>query len=220
MFFLENKIFNDELQFAQNFNSGLTSVWCQAVKTGFAMYHSLTLDDFFKSYNKGKSVRSQLLTFAIEKSLHDFAFKSDAVYTVNVGALNNYGYNGLHLITERFWLTVAKTQRASLLPKPARYKKELARLNENLHLQMKLDCINGDIVLDDYKYAMLTYGHNDFSLSHLNIVVPCPRYEDGIISGFSMDILKADNLVVMPSDVSEEQIASLKKEFVSMKENA
>ena len=205
---------NYRAEFQRNFTREFNSTICKCVKMGFAVYHKFKLEsnDFFSGYNKGNDLQSRLLTFAIEKEVTKSAFTPTSKHRAMTGKLNGYGYNSLFLITDDFVITLCKTNKAMKLPPYARHRKLISRVNDKIATQLKLQ-MDGSISDDSSKYSIITYGRNSsFELSHLNILTPEPDYS-GIISDFSIDIMRDDAFVIMPDAVTEEQVVALKKEF-------
>ena len=206
--------------FERNFTKEFSNTIYKSVKTGFTVYHKFKLENkgFFDGYNKGTALQSHLLKFAIENEVSKSAFTPTSSHRAVVGKLNDYGYNGLFLRTDDFIITLCKTYKPMRLPSYAQHRKQLAAVNNSLATQLRLD-MGGFVVDDSFKYSIITYGSNSsFELSHLNIITPELDYS-GIISDFSTDIMRDDNLVAMPDIVTEEQVVALKKEFqISLKQ--
>jgi len=178
------------------------------------MFHRLKIENktFFEGYDKGNSLQSHLLKFAIEKEVASSAFTPTSSHRSLVGKLNEYGYNGLFLRTDDFIVTLSKTYKPMMLPPSSRYRKQLSETNGQLATQLRLD-FDGFVIDEDFKYAIITYGRDaNFELSHLNILTPEPNYS-GIIKDLSVNILRDSNLVVMPDAITDEQLSTLKDEL-------
>jgi len=178
------------------------------------MFHRLKIENrtFFDGFDKGNALQSHLLKFAIEKEVANSAFTPASSHKSLVGKLNEYGYNGLFLRTDDFVVTLSKTHKPMTLPPISQYRKQLSETNGELATQLRLD-FDGYVIDEEFKYAIITYGRDaNFELSHLNILTPEPNYS-GTIKDLSVNILRDDNLVVMPDAITDEQLSTLKDEL-------
>ena len=144
-------------------------------------------EDFF-SFDKRETLFGYLLTYAIEKQFNDSAFNPKANYAVSMKQVNNYKYKALCIETNDFIVNVGRTNgEFKLLPVSA-YKKELAKANNGLSMQL-------------YRYGEMT---------HLNIVLPSGDYKT---IEYSTNLLENISIYenYIPQDLVEESIVSLKK---------
>ena len=202
--------------FVGNFSEDFNNMIDKCVKTSFTTYHIFKSEtrNYFDGYNKGNAIFSRFLNFMIEKELSKSAFTPISKHRAKTVRLNEYGYNGLFLCTEDFVITISKTSKPMELPPKSNFRQRLATMNGDLPIQLKLPC-DGFEVDTPFKYAIITYGRDsNFELSHLNIITPNPDYR-GIVEDCSIDIMKHSNLIVMPEAVTEEQLTTLKSEFMT-----
>lgn len=167
-------------------------------------------EDFF-SFDKRETLFGYLLTYAIEKQFNDSAFNPKANYAVSMKQVNNYKYKALCIETNDFIVNVGRTNgKFKLLPVSA-YKKELAKANNGLSMQLSFDFFS-DVqnVVEAKKYAEITYGYRYGEMTHLNIVLPSGDYKT---IEYSTNLLENISIYenYIPQDLVEESIVSLKK---------
>jgi hypothetical protein len=167
-------------------------------------------EDFF-SFDKRETLFGYLLTYAIEKQFNDSAFNPKANYAVSMKQVNNYKYKALCIETNDFIVNVGRTNgKFKLLPVSA-YKKELAKANNGLSMQLSFDFFS-DVqnVVEAKKYAEITYGYRYDEMTHLNIVLPSGDYKT---IEYSTNLLENISIYenYIPQDLVEESIVSLKK---------
>lgn len=167
-------------------------------------------EDFF-SFDKRETLFGYLLTYAIEKQFNDSAFNPKANYAVSMKQVNNYKYKALCIETNDFIVNVGRTNgKFKLLPVSA-YKKELAKANNGLSMQLSFDFFS-DVqnVVEAKKYAEITYGYRYGEMTHLNIVLPSGDYKT---IEYSTNLLENISIYenYIPKDLVEESIVSLKK---------
>lgn len=167
-------------------------------------------EDFF-SFDKRETLFGYLLTYAIEKQFNDSAFNPKANYAVSMKQVNNYKYKALCIETNDFIVNVGRTNgKFKLLPVSA-YKKELAKANNGLGMQLSFDFFS-DVqnVVEAKKYAEITYGYRYDEMTHLNIVLPSGDYKT---IEYSTNLLENISIYenYIPQDLVEESIVSLKK---------
>lgn len=174
-------------------------------------------EDFF-SFRKRATVFGYLRTFAIEKQFNDSAFNPKSNYSVSIKQVNNYKYEALCIETTDFIVNIGRTQNAYKLLPPSSYKKEFAKANAGLDMQLSFDFMNGGKIIEDKKYAEITYGYRHGELTHLNILIPSSDYKK---IEYSEDLLA--NIKVyenyVPEELVEESIVSLKKSLVKKSEH-
>lgn len=167
-------------------------------------------EDFF-SFDKRETLFGYLLTYAIEKQFNDSAFNPKANYAVSMKQVNNYKYKALCIETSDFIVNVGRSNgELKLLPVSA-YKKELAKANNGLSMQLSFDFLS-DVqnVVEAKKYAEITYGYRYGEMTHLNIVLPSGDYKT---IEYSTSLLENISIYenYIPKDLVEESIVSLKK---------
>ncbi len=203
----------DEELVNRNFDFKFSALAFNNVIIGIEAFqkHIANNREFF-NYDKGKSLFSRLLAFSVERSFNNSAFTPTSSYSVNIGKLNDYGYNGLYIRTNDFLVTIAKTYKDLKLPKKADYKEKLSKRNSDIDTQMTIDTLNGRIISDEFKYATMTYGYKNDTLTHLNILVPSSNYKSTI---YQKNLLKDVSIYknIVPEDVKEEQITKLNQEL-------
>lgn len=167
-------------------------------------------EDFF-SFDKRETLFGYLLTYAIEKQFNDSAFNPKANYAVSMKQVNNYKYKALCIETNDFIVNVGRTNGESKLLPVSAYKKELAKANNGLSMQLSFDFFS-DVqnVVEVKKYAEITYGYRYGEMTHLNIVLPSGDYKT---IEYSTNLLENISIYenYIPKDLVEESIVSLKK---------
>lgn len=167
-------------------------------------------EDFF-SFDKRETLFGHLRTYAIEKQFNDSAFNPKANYSVSMKQVNNYKHKALCIETEDFIVNVGRTNSEYKLLPVSSYKKEFAKANAGLSMQLSLDFKN-DIpeVAESKKYAEIIYGYRYGEVTHLNIVLPSSDYREIEHSTNLLENIEIyENYV--PEDLVEESIVSLKK---------
>lgn len=167
-------------------------------------------EDFF-SFDKRETLFGYLLTYAIEKQFNDSAFNPKANYAVSMKQVNNYKYKALCIETNDFIVNVGRTNGEFKLLPVSTYKKELAKANNGLSMQLSFDFFS-DVqnVVEAKKYAEITYGYRYGEMTHLNIVLPSGDYKT---IEYSTNLLENISIYenYIPQDLVEESIVSLKK---------
>ena len=98
-------------------------------------------EDFF-SFDKRETLFGHLRTYAIEKQFNDSAFNPKANYSVSMKQVNNYKHKALCIETEDFIVNVGRTNSEYKLLPVSSYKKEFAKANAGLSMQLSLDFKN------------------------------------------------------------------------------
>lgn len=203
-------LINDDL-IDRNFNFRFKAIVYHNVTVGIEAFqkHIKDNEEFF-SYNKGQALYTRLLTYAVENSFNLSAFTPKSSYSVIVGKLNEYGYNGLYVRSSEFILNISKTDKIYKLPQRSGYREKLAKCNSDLDIQMTLDTLSGKVVCDESKYALITYGYKNDMLTHLNILVPYPDYKGSLVK---INVLKDISIYqnVVSEEIKEEQLSNLNK---------
>ncbi|MBA4686353.1 MAG: hypothetical protein H2184_04300 [Candidatus Galacturonibacter soehngenii] len=141
------------------------------------IYNVFMVDNrIFFSYPNFSSLKGELLSYSVSKVLNDSAFTPKANYRVMPKEVNGYKRNILHMETDHFKTTLAKTKKNGQLPCKSKYKKEYAISNKVGEGQYSLFGIDNEIQTVELPklYAIITYGYNDIKkeCSHANILVP------------------------------------------------
>ena len=200
--------------FDSDFSSDLSARLCKQVIIGTTALNRLLADNTeFFSYPMYSSVKGTLLNYSIENCLYNSAFTPDASYTAYHRTVNKFNYSVLHLQTDHFIVTAAKTHKWNQLPTSSKYKLEYARANRDGDGQYCLDFVNGGVSTEPY-YALLTYGYNPLSQScdHVDLLIPDADFNNIL---YRKNLLKVDgNLNIVPSAAEvEDTIARLKPEL-------
>lgn len=198
--------------FDNNFDFAFKAATYNNMKIAIQTFEQFTRrnSDFF-SFDKRETLFGHLRTYAIEKQFHDSAFNPKANYSVSMKQVNNYKHKALCIETNDFIVNVGRTNSEHKLLPASNYKKELAKANSGLSTQLSFDFLNNTAeIVDDKKYAEITYGYRHGDLTHLCIVLPSSDYK-GIEHSINLldDIKTYKNYV--PEDLVEESIVSLKK---------
>lgn len=166
-------------------------------------------EDFF-SFDKKETLFGHLRTYAIEKQFNDSAFNPKANYTVSMKQVNNYKHKVLCIETNDFIINVGRTNNQHSLLPASTYKKNYAKANAELNTQLLFNFINNQpTIIEEKKYAEITYGYQNGELTHLNILIPSSDYKS---IEYSSNLL--ENIAVyenyVPKDIVEESIVKLK----------
>lgn len=110
-------------------------------------------EDFF-SFEKRETVFGHLRTYTIEKQFNDSAFKLSADYSVSMKQVNSYKHKALCIETKDFIVDLGRTNGTFKLLPPSSYKKEFAKSNAGLSMQLSFD-LSGEypVVVKSKKYA-------------------------------------------------------------------
>lgn len=168
-------------------------------------------NEVFFSYDKRETIFGHLRTYAVEKQFNDSAFNPKANYCVSVKQVNNYKYKALCIETNDFIVNIGRTSSPYKLLPVSSYKKEFAKANAGMSMQLSFDIMNDvPTVIESKKYAEITYGYRYGEVTHLNIVLPSSDYKEIEYSTNLLEDVKIyENYV--PEDLVEESIVSLKK---------
>lgn len=127
----------------------------------------------------------------------------------------------MHIKTEHFILTPAKTRKWTDLPSKSKYKLEYAKANEDgdrqisfyllgdtLHYTLQKD----ELITDPY-YALLTYGYNNLTneCTHIDLVVPDASF-NGILHRTNL-LPATDNHFLVLHPEEEETLTALHKDL-------
>ncbi len=200
------RLFDDNFDFA--FKAATYNNMKVAIKS-FEQFKKKN-EDFF-SFDKRETLFGHLRTYAIEKQFNDSAFNPKANYTVSMKQVNNYKHKALCIETNDFIVNLGRTNSEYKLLPASSYKKEYAKANAGLGMQLSFDFVN-DVpeVAENKKYAEITYGYRYGELTHLNIVLPSGDYKEIEYSTNLLENIKIyENYI--PEDLVEESIVSLKK---------
>lgn len=163
------------------------------------------------SFNKRETLFGHLRTYFIEKQFNDSAFNPKANYSVYLKEVNKCKYKALCIETNDFIVNLGRTENEySLLPVSA-YKKEFAKANAGLSMQLSFDFLNESAeIIEGKKYAEITYGYRCDDISHLKIVLPNSDYN---MIEYSENLLEDIKIYenYIPEELVEESIVSLKE---------
>ena len=166
-------------------------------------------EEFF-SFEKKETVFGHLRTYAIEKQFNDSAFSPKAIYSVSMREVNKYKYKTLCIETNDFIVNLGRTNSETMLLPESAYKKEFAKANDGVDMQLSFDFL-GDMptIAERKRYAEITYGYRYGRMTHLNIVLPSSDYKK---IEYSTNLLKDVKIYenYIPKEVEEESIVRLK----------
>nr|WP_294579373.1 hypothetical protein [uncultured Blautia sp.] len=204
--------------FFSDFSDDCTQTLAKQVLLGTTAYKKFfhTSKDFF-SYPEYSSLRGYLLNYSVQKTLYDSAFVSTSLYKAIPMKVNNYGCSVLHIRTDNFQLTTAKTPKWNSLPAKSKYKLRYASANTGCDGQYSFDFVNEQISSAPY-YAVLTYGYNMLTndCTHIDLVVPDSSFTNIL---YRKDLLLKNNkeLLILPTEKEvDDAIVSLNAEFESI----
>ena len=170
-------------------------------------------EDFF-TFDKRETLFGHLRTYAVEKQFSDSAFNPKSNYSVSMRQVNGYKHKALCIETGDFILNIGRTNSAYQLLPVSSYKKEFAKANAGLSMQLSFGFDNAvPEVVESKKYAEITYGYRYGELTHLNIVLPSSDYKEIEYSSNLLENIQVYESYV-PEDLVEESIVSLKKSLV------
>lgn len=201
--------------FENDFPQKCTDLFTKQILLATKAFNKFLLDNkLFFSYSENSPLKGHLLTFSIQHSLYDSAFTPMALYQAMPIQVNKFGYTVLHIKTDNFQVTTAKTYKWTNLPSPSRYKCEYAKANAGGDGQLCFD-FEGKIYKDTPYYALLTYGYNKRSqeCSHIDLIIPDENFKNilhrkALLSGTH------NNLYLLPSENEvEETVAVLNPEY-------
>ncbi len=125
--------------------------------------------------------------------------------------VNSYKYKALCIETKDFIVNLGRTNNAFELLPVSSYEKEFVKANASLSMQLSFD-FSGKfpIVVENKKYAQITYGYKYGDMTHLSIVLPSVNYSG---SEYSVNLLTDVNVYknYVPKELVEESIVALKK---------
>lgn len=197
----------------KNFDFKFNASVYTSINTALKAY-TLFINDHYDFFNfDNKSVLyGHLRSFVVEKHLYINAFTPNSCYSVYHKPVNNFGYKPLFIETDDFVLSVGKTIKPRFLLSKASYKVKLAQNNSPYGQQLKYDYFSDDVkIIENKKYALLTYGYNMGILTHLSIVLPDSTYKNCMYD--PINILKYVSLYdnYIPKEIEEDNIVKLKK---------
>lgn len=167
-------------------------------------------EDFF-SFEKRETVFGHLRTYAIERQFNDSAFNPRANYAVSMKQVNSYKHKALCIETKDFIVNLGRTNGAFKLLPQSSYKKDFAKSNAGISMQLSFD-LSGEypVVVESKKYAQITYGYKFGDMTHLSIVLPSDNYSG---SEYTVNLLADVNVYknYVPEELVEESIVALKK---------
>ncbi len=170
-------------------------------------------EDFF-SYDKRTTIFGHLLTYAVEKQFNDSAFDSKVDYSVFTKQVNKFKHKVLFIETDDFVINIGRTDDKQKLLPPSQYKKEYAKANSGMNMQMTLIPQGRDLKITEVKkYAEITYCYQYGELRHLCVIIP-----DGEYKGVEhcIDLLSDVSVLegYVPEQIIEESIVSLKSSLL------
>lgn len=201
--------------FENDFPSDCTDLFTKQILLATKAFNKFLLENKpFFSYSEYGPLKGHLLTYSIQKLLYDSAFTPMTLYQAIPIQVNKFGYSVLHIKTDNFQVTTAKTYKWAELPSPSRYKCEYAKANIGGDGQLSFD-FNEKIYKDNPYYALLTYGYNKRTqeCSHIDLIIPDGDFKNIL---HRKDLLSAtyNELYLLPSEKEvEETVAVLNPEF-------
>lgn len=204
--------------FYNDFSEDCTQALAKQVLLGTTAYKKFfhASKNFF-SYPEYSSLRGYLLNYSVQKTLYNSAFASTSLYKAIPMKVNTYGCSVLHIKTDNFQITTAKTPKWNSLPAKSKYKLHYASANTGGDGQYSFDFVNENISSAPY-YAILTYGYNMFTndCTHIDLVVPDSSFTNII---HRKDLLLKSNkeILILPTEKEvDDIIVSLNTEFESI----
>ena len=171
-------------------------------------------NEAFFSLDKTETLFGHLRTYAIEKQFNDSAFNPKSNYSVSIKQVNNYKYKTLCIETNDFIINVGYTNSKCKLLPVSSYKKEYAKANSGLSMQLSFNFSNNTPkIVESKKYAQITYGYCYGKITHLDIVLPSNDYKKIEHSTNLLENIEVYETYV-PEDLVEETIVTLKKSLV------
>jgi hypothetical protein len=176
----------------------------------------------FFSYPHFGSLKGELLSYAVARELYNSAFTPKATYRTEPKEMNNYNRKVLHLYTDNFITTVAKTVKPNSLPNKSNYKKRYAIANSYCDGQINMSLLGDELLPSPPKYySIITYGYNSIinECSHINLIVPDSDFKKNLVT---QDLKESyvHFTLVEPTIHKEEEVAKLHEElenFVKLK---
>lgn len=202
--------------FQNDFTTDITHAFSKQILLGIkALNKFLVNNKHFFSYPEYSALKGYLLNYSIESSLNSAAFTPFSLYRAMPIKVNAFGRSVLHIMTEHFQITIAKTEKWNRLPAKSKYKLEHAQANAHGDRQLYFDFDNNSISSENNLfYALLTYGYNrrTSECSHIDLLIPNSSF-DSIIERKNLLPNKNNNLIVMDDYEIENTVASLNDEF-------
>ena len=198
--------------FDDNFDFAFKATTYNNIKVAINTFEQFKkMNEEFFSFDKRETLFGHLRTYAIEKQFNDSAFNPKANYTVSMKTVNNYKYKALCIETNDFIVNLGRTNSEYELLPASSYKKEYAKANAGLGMQLSFDFVDDILeVSENKKYAEIIYGYRYGELTHLNIVLPSGDYKGIEYSTNLLENIKVyENYI--PKEIVEESIVSLKK---------
>nr|DAO22763.1 MAG TPA: hypothetical protein [Caudoviricetes sp.] len=182
--------------------------------------YSIFLNDQrnFFSYPEYSSLRGDLLSYCIEKCIFERSFESDAVFRAIPKVVNNYKRSILHIETDHFVSTLAKTRGKTLLPCKSKYKLKYSQSNDEENKQLSF--LEADMkVTEAPYYAVITYGfdYKNNECTHTNLIIPSPRFD--AVMYLENLYNRNEEFVTITSDEVEETITKLKPGVLRLLKN-
>lgn len=201
--------------FDNDFSAERTNLFSKQIFLGTEAFNKFFLENKkFFSYPEYSSLKGHLLNYSVQKLLYDSAFTPSAPYQAIPIRVNKFGYSVLHIKTENFQTTTAKTNKWTNLPSCSGYKCEYAKANADGDGQLYFDFEQKTCRNAPY-YALLTYGYNTRTqeCSHIDLIIPDDKFKNilhrkNLLSNFH------NELYLLPSESEiEETVAVLNPEF-------
>lgn len=190
---------------------------CPIFQAGIKAYNDIISSDYdlFKS-DYGSNIYGQLKTFVIYRQFEKDMLSEKFPFDCDAQKVNGFKYKVPKLVRGNGMFLVCRAQKAGVLPKESKYKKEYCRKNmfECRQLKIDLDSKKMPIISSEKYLAFITYGIKNNELEFVNLVVPdkdmkeCLYYID-LKHEFDMYLRNINN----DQQQEETRIASLKKEW-------
>lgn len=202
--------------FHNDFNTDITHTFSKQILLGIKALNIFLINNkHFFSYPEYSALKGYLLNYSIESSLSNAAFTPSALYRAMPIKVNGFGRSILHIMTDHFQITTAKTEKWNSLPGKSKYKLEHAKANTHGDRQLYFNFDKNAILPENSLfYALLTYGYNrrTSECSHIDLLVPNNSF-DSIIERKNLLPNKNHDLIALDEFEIEDTVATLNDEF-------
>ncbi len=203
--------------FNSDFNNTITRTLTKQILSGInALNIFFANNKEFFSYPENSALKSYLLNYSVESSLRNAAFTPTAVYKAIPIKVNSFGRSVLHIMTNNFQVTAAKTDKWNSLPVKSKYKLKHSQANANGDRQMCFDFDKNEISSENNLfYALLTYGYNIITseCSHIDLLVPNSSFNSIIERKDLLPDTKSSLFSINTESEVEETVVALNDEF-------
>lgn len=206
--------------FDKDFSADVKRSLTENILVGMKAFGQFMIDNKnFFTYDNYSSLKGELLTYCVNKSITDGAFTPNSLYRTKDADVNNFRRGIVHLSTENFLATVNRTRNRNL-PGVSKYKKEYAKANSGSDGQYSLMFGENNMIANIARpqyYAILTYGYRfDKKIkgcTHIQLLVPDEHYKQVVYRKDLLDEHSKQAELVDVSKYHEKQIVKMKKEM-------